>query len=277
MAGLIRVAGHLLAGGDAAEDEDRLDAAFDAGHDVGVHPVADHHGVLRVDAQVIERRAHHQRVGFADEEGADAGGFFDERRHRAAGRHQPAVRRPGRVGVGGDEPRAAGHQPDAVRDALQVIAVRLAQHHVVGGVVGDDVAGGVEGLRQPALADDEGRAVGPLRLQKGGRGQRRGVDALRGDVQPGRLQAMGQVARRVERVVGQQQVLRPARLEQRNEPIRPRDEGVAPDEDAVHVDQEVLRIHLVSVSLALRAARLRFQLNQTKIAVLGLALAAIQK
>ena len=67
-------------------------AGVDAGDDVGVHAVADHDGLFGMDAQVVERRAHHQRVGLAHEEGALARGRLDERGHGPAGGHDAALR-----------------------------------------------------------------------------------------------------------------------------------------------------------------------------------------
>ena len=56
------------------EDKDRLQAGFDPGHDIGVHPVADHRGCRGVRVDRAKRRAHHQRVRFADVIGLDAAG-----------------------------------------------------------------------------------------------------------------------------------------------------------------------------------------------------------
>ena len=67
--------------------------------DVGVHPVADHRGRLRVRVDRVQRRAHHQRVGLADVVGLDAGGAADQRGHRA-GRRAAGRRARGRSGRG---------------------------------------------------------------------------------------------------------------------------------------------------------------------------------
>ncbi len=194
-----------------------------------------------MDIQIVEGTAHHPGVGFADEEGAYAAGCFDEGRHRAAGGYQPTLRRSGWIRVGGDKARAIGYQPDGFGDERQVVAVGLTQHHVIGVVVGDDVADAMDGLGQPALADDKGRAVGFLRLQEASGGHGRGENALDGDVETDRLQSVRQIARRVDRVVGQHQVFHSTGFELFDEPVCSGDEGAPADEHPVHVNQIAFR------------------------------------
>ena len=108
--------------------------------DVGVHPVADHRRRLRVGLDRVQRRAHHQRVRLADVVGLDAGRAADQRRDRAGRRQRAVGRRAGRVGVRGDEARAGGDEADRLRDALEAVGPRLAEHDVVRVALGQRVA-----------------------------------------------------------------------------------------------------------------------------------------
>ena len=102
----------VLARRHAGQHQDRLHAGLEAGDDVGVHAVADHRGRLGVRVERVERGAHHERVRLADEVGLDARRAADQRGHRAGRRQRPSGDGPVGVGVGGDEPRARGDQPD---------------------------------------------------------------------------------------------------------------------------------------------------------------------
>ena len=110
-----------------------------------------------------QRRAHHQRIGLADEVRLNPGRRFDEGRNRAAGRHQTALARPARIGIGGDEARAFAHPAHGLRQPFIVQRRRLAHHHVIGFMIGQDIAHVVQRIGQAAFADDERRAVGVLR------------------------------------------------------------------------------------------------------------------
>lgn len=44
------------------QDKLGIQAAFDAGDNIGIHPVSDNRGVLRMDAQHFQSRTHHQRI-----------------------------------------------------------------------------------------------------------------------------------------------------------------------------------------------------------------------
>jgi hypothetical protein len=67
---------------------------------------------------------------------------------------------------------AGGDQPDRLGDLRVVVAMRFAQHHIVRVVIGHDVADAVDGIGQPALADDKGLAVGQLLLEEARGGDR---------------------------------------------------------------------------------------------------------
>jgi len=101
---------------DLQELQRQLQAGLQAGDDVGVHAVTDHHRDLGVGVDGPQGRAHHQRVWLAHEVGSDPGGLGDERGHRAGGRLRSGRRGPGRVGVGGDEPGPTHDESDCPGD-----------------------------------------------------------------------------------------------------------------------------------------------------------------
>jgi hypothetical protein len=96
----------VFAGG-AGQDKDTAKAGLETADDVGVHPVADHHGRLGVRLDPVQRAAHHQRVGLADEVRRDARRRVMSAATEPVAGSGPSLRRAGRVGVGRDEPRAA--------------------------------------------------------------------------------------------------------------------------------------------------------------------------
>ncbi len=240
MGGLIGVAGHVLTSGHAGEHQNGFHTGFDSGDDVGIHAVADHNCILGVDVQVVKGGTHHEGVGFANEEGAVAAGLFDEGSHGTTGGHNAFLGGAGRIGVGGDEVGTGGDQADGFGDELQVVGVGFAQHYVVGIVIGDDVTDTVDGLGQATFADDKGGAARLLGAQEMGSGHGRGEDALSGDVQPGILQAVGQVTGCVERIVGEHQVFGTTLLDPLDEAVGAGDDGTPADEDAIHVGYVIL-------------------------------------
>src|SRR5664279_3005249 len=134
----IRKALHLGGTGDTAQDQDRLEAGFDACHDVGVHAVAYHHGRLGVRPQRVERLAHHQRIRLADEVGGDARRLLYEGRDRSGGGQDPLERRPRRVGVGGDEPGTTFDEANRPRDGLETVGPCLPEDDVVRAPISED-------------------------------------------------------------------------------------------------------------------------------------------
>lgn len=92
----------VVHGGDAGEDQQGVQAAFDSGDHVGVHAVSDHDGVVGVDAQHTKACAHHQGIGFAYEIGGFAGCQFDGRDEGTAGGYDSEFGGTGQVGVGAD-------------------------------------------------------------------------------------------------------------------------------------------------------------------------------
>ena len=109
---------------------------------------------------------------------------------------------------------------------------------------------------QPALTDHVGCALWLLKVQETRRGHSRGKDPLAGNVQPHRLQSMGQVARRVQRVVGQHQEFDLARLQPFDKLIRAGNNGTAADKHAVHVDKIVF--HRVELPTSKTASKKLF-------------------
>src|SRR5438477_1764232 len=193
------------AGTDPGEHQDRLQARLQATQHVGVHPVADHRGRLGVRADGVQRRAHHHRVGLADEVRLDPGRLRDHRGHGARGRQDALVGRAGRVRVGADELRPAVDQPDRGGDGLEAVGAGLPQHHVLGVQVGQHVPGVVQRGGQAGLADHVRGAARPLVVQElrggQGRGPDRGLRYHDADARQPRLQVAGGV----DRVVGQDQ------------------------------------------------------------------------
>ena len=142
-----------------------------------------------------------------------------------------------RVRVRRDEAGPAGDQPDRAGDLLEAERADLAQHDVVRAALGERVADVVEGGGEAGLAEHEGRAPGALVLQEPRRREGRGPDRALRHVDPARAQPRRQVARRVDRVVREQQEGDPALLEPGEEAIGAGDRVLLVDEDAVHVHQ----------------------------------------
>ena len=229
--------GLLAVRGDAREHEDRLESRLESGHHVGVHPVADHRGVLGVGLDRVQRRTHHQWVRLADEVGVHARGAADQSRHGAGGGERALLRGSGRVGVGGDEAGAQGDESDRLRDPLEAVGARLAEDHVVRVTLAEGVARLVEGGREARFPDDERRAAWPLVLEEAGGGERGGPDGLLGYLETAGPKPGGEVAPRVDRVVGQDQE-RGAVGPQRSEEVRRTGNGVLlVYKHAVHVHQ----------------------------------------
>ena len=122
----------------------------------------------------VERAAHHQRVGLADEVGLAPRRGADQRGDRPGRRQHALGARPAGVGVGGDEARAVVDQPDRPGDRLERVGAGLAEHDVVGVAVGHHVADVVQRRGQPRLADDVRRTARPLVVEelRGGEGRR---------------------------------------------------------------------------------------------------------
>ena len=105
--------------GDAGEDEHGGHAAFHAGDNVRIHPVADHDGLGAVAAETLESGAHHQRVRLADIVCGLAGGQLNRRNQCAACRNNALLGRAGQVGVGRNQARALAcplYQSDAAHE-----------------------------------------------------------------------------------------------------------------------------------------------------------------
>ena len=182
--GTVGEAADHLPVGDPGEHQGGVQAALNARHNVGVHPVADDGGVLGVDPQHVEPRAHHQGVGLSHVVGGGAGGQLDGSHQGPAGGDDARLRGAGQVGVGADEPGALPDALDRPADVVIGVAEGLAYNYIVRVVFvkGDPLL--IEGVEQPRLPDDEGLGPGHLGGHKLGGGQGAGVKMLFVDVQP---------------------------------------------------------------------------------------------
>jgi len=138
------------------------------------------------------------------------------------------------------EARSRRDQPDAAGDPLEAVRARLAEHDVVGVALGEHVSDFVQCGREPGLADDVGAPAGPLLGQEARGGEGRRPDRVFVHLQPARREPRGEIPRRVERVVGEQQKAATGILEGLDEEIGARDQPLLPDEHAVHVDEVVV-------------------------------------
>ncbi len=108
--GAIRKALHICQRGDPTENENCIQTTHHASDNIGIHAIPYHDGVFRMDAEVSQRAAHHQRVGFAYKQG-DQPGRFHPQRARAPRPGPPSRNNLGRVGPEGAISMAF-HMPD---------------------------------------------------------------------------------------------------------------------------------------------------------------------
>ena len=184
-----------------------------------------------------QRRPHHQRVGLSDKVGRPAGGLLDQGGDRARCGQRAGSTRPGGVRVGGDELGAGLDQPDRRGDRLERVGPGVPQHHVVGVPIGQHVPGLVHGRGQPDLADHEGAATRPLRVQELRGGQRGGPDPILRNVQPTAEQPCSQVTPGVDRVVRHDDEVGPMRRQLGDEVIGAGNHVFLVDEHPIHVHQ----------------------------------------
>jgi hypothetical protein len=95
----------------------------------------------------------------------------------------------------------------------------------------------VQRRREPSLADHEGRAAGTLALEQVRGGERRRPDRLLLHVEPVPAEPRRQVARRIDRVVGQDEERSTSFAKPREEAVGTRYRVLLAHEDAVHVDE----------------------------------------
>ena len=91
---------------DPGENQHRVQAAFNARHDVRVHPVPNDDGVLGVPPQEVDARPHHQRIGLADVVGLLPRGQLNGGHQGPTGGHDALLGGAGQVAVGANEPGA---------------------------------------------------------------------------------------------------------------------------------------------------------------------------
>ena len=188
-------------------------------------------------ADVVQRRAHHDWVGFAHvvrfhaghggDHGGDGAGCWDDSVRAGAGQ----------VGVRRDEAGAASDEVRGGGEGFEGVGAGLAEHDEVGVRVGENPADFVQGRGQAGLADDvRGGLAGLLREKLRGR-RRRGPDPFRFDVQAHALQFRGEVARGLHRVVGQHHELDFLIAQGGDELLRAGNDGALFVQHAVHVGQ----------------------------------------
>src|SRR4051794_40199859 len=100
---------------------------------------------------LIEGRAHHERVWLSDEVGLYAGGTADEGGDGACRRQRTVGSWTGGVGIRGDKAGATDNESNCLGDLLEAIGAGLAEHDVIRVAVGQRVPVGMEGGRQPRL------------------------------------------------------------------------------------------------------------------------------
>ena len=152
----------------------------------------------------VQRGAHHHRVRLADEVRLDAGRLGDQRGDRARGGQRALGGRAGRVRVGGDEPGAVVDQPDRLGDRLEAVACgsRRARRSPARSRSGCSPTS-CSAVVRPASPITYARAARALVGQELRGGQRRRPDRLLGHVEADAGQPGVQVARGVDRVVGE--------------------------------------------------------------------------
>ena len=149
----------ILPTGHAGKHQSGVHAGFDAGNHVGVHPVTDDHGILRVNAQQPQAGAHHQGVGLAHKIGSLAGGGLNGSHQTAAGGDHSILGRIHQIAVGGHQLGAPVHKVDGLHNVFVAVVFGFAHNHEfrIHGVDGDACV--IQSVHQPVVADHIGAAV----------------------------------------------------------------------------------------------------------------------
>ena len=100
--------------------------------------------------------------------------------------------------------RAFGDEPVRLFGHFEIEDTSFGDDHVVWMVAADGVVDVVEGVQDAAFANDEGRAVGPLTVDKFGGGNGGGKHVLLGCFDVELAELHNHVQRRVRGVVGQE-------------------------------------------------------------------------
>lgn len=121
----------ILEACDSGEDEDCVETGFDARNDIRVHSVAYHSCLRRMDAEHLESRAHHERIGLTGEIRLLARRHLYRRYERAARGDYAVLDRTREIGIRADELRAVSDKVRSMDDRLIVIARSLADYDII--------------------------------------------------------------------------------------------------------------------------------------------------
>jgi hypothetical protein len=127
--------------------------------------------------------------------------------------------------------------PSRVRDPHEAVRSRLAEDDVVRILLRQRVAGLVERGRQAGLADHIRRSAGPLAVEEVGGSHCRRPDRLLGNVERIAPQSRCQVARRIHRVVRENEEGRAPFSQPLEKALGARNRMLLANEDPVHVDE----------------------------------------
>ena len=131
---------------------------------------------------MIERRAHHDRVGLAYIIRLAVGSGGNQRGYRAGGRQYTLRSRAGDIRVGGDKTSTIADEIDGVGDGFKGIGAGFTKHHEIWVIVGEDPACLVHGGGQAGFAHNVGLAGAYLAGKKVRGSGSGGPDALSGNV-----------------------------------------------------------------------------------------------
>ena len=208
-----------------------------------------------MDAQQMQTRAHHQRVGLADKIGFLAGGGLNGRHQSAAGGQQARVGGAGQVRIGADEPGAVHHMAHGLGDGIEIVVDSLTNDHIVGvDIIGGDALF-IEGIVQARITHHIGAASRRLCIEELRRGHGAGIKMALVDVQTHAGQAHLQFLGTAAAGIGQKQELFIVADHPFHKFLDAGQQTFAVVDDAVHIAQEaffLLEIYhdsdLVSVS-----------------------------
>ena len=133
--------------------------------------------------------------------------------------------------------------------------MRLAQHDIVGLIVGNDKTCVVQRLGEPAFTDHENRSRAFLRFQEAHRGHCGREDPPGFYLQADAGEAVREVLLRVLGIVGEHEELATALVQLSDECVRARNDPGSPHQNTIHVDKVVflLPIHDGQIIAGVRA------------------------
>src|SRR5207302_9190148 len=98
------------------------------------------------------------------------------------------------TGVRSNEARPIHNQPDRRRYSLEAVSGRLAKHHVIGVVLGEDISHVMKGSGQSRLANGISCAARALAVQEAGCGYARCIHSVVGHVNAEATQPVSKVS-----------------------------------------------------------------------------------